>query len=466
MVFSSAIFLFAFLPLVYLLTRLTKNLRLQNLLLALASLVFYAFGQLQYLPLFLASVVVNYLAGLLLSGRFAQSRIVLATAVVLNLAVLGVFKYTDFLLSNLSAALGTALPLTGIVLPIGISFFTFQGLSYVIDTYREPENGTRDFLKLLLYIAFFPQLIAGPIVKYHDIAAQIDARVMTLEESAAGIRRFIRGLAKKLLIADTAGFIVDAAYATISGTPDTRLMWLGAVCYTLQIYYDFSGYSDMAIGMGHMFGFTIRENFLFPYGSSSIKEFWRKWHVSLSTWFKEYLYIPLGGNRKGRARAALNRFLVFLCTGIWHGANWTFIFWGLAHGLLSSAEDWGLIPVKKLEKKRWGKALCRVYTMLCVMLLFAIFRADSLSDGFRLIGALFAGSFTAEGSLLLARLLSPAAVFTLVLALLLAGNLVPMLRERVKLPETLANGLCLLLLCLCILCLAKGGFHPFIYFQF
>ena len=466
MVFSSAIFLFAFLPLCFLLTRLTKNLRLQNLLLALSSLVFYAFGQLQYLPLFLGSVVVNYLAGRLLSGRFARSRAVLSIAVVLNLGVLAVYKYTDFVLSNLNAALGTAFPMTGILLPIGISFFTFQGLSYVIDTYREPENGTRDFLKLLLYISFFPQLIAGPIVKYHDIAAQIDQRVTTPEETAAGIRRFIRGLAKKLLIADAAAILVDAAYATLSGTPDTRLMWLGAACYTLQIYYDFSGYSDMAIGMGHMFGFTIRENFLFPYGSSSIKEFWRKWHVSLSTWFKEYLYIPLGGNRKGRARAALNRFLVFLCTGIWHGANWTFIFWGLAHGLLSSAEDWGLIPVKKLEKTAWGKLLCRIYTMLCVMLLFAIFRADSLADGFRLIGALFTGTITAEGSLLLARLLSPAAVFLLILARLLSGNLVPRLRERVKLPEPLADLLSLLLLGLCVLCLTKGGFHPFIYFQF
>ena len=466
MVFSSAVFLFAFLPLCFLLTRVTKNLRLQNLMLALCSLLFYAFGQLQYLPLFLASVVVNYLAGRLLSGRLARSKAVLSIAVVLNLSVLAVYKYTDFVLSNLNTALGTAFPMTGILLPIGISFFTFQGLSYVIDTYREPENGTRDFLKLLLYISFFPQLIAGPIVKYHDIAAQIDERTTSPEETAAGIRRFIRGLAKKLLIADTAATLVDAAYATLSGTPDTRLMWLGAACYTLQIYYDFSGYSDMAIGMGHMFGFTIRENFLFPYGSSSIKEFWRRWHVSLSTWFKEYLYIPLGGNRKGRARAALNRFLVFLCTGIWHGANWTFVFWGLAHGLLSSAEDWGLIPVKKLEKKPWGKALCRVYTMLCVMLLFAIFRADSLADGFKLIGALFTGTVTAEGSLLLARLLSPAAVFLLVLALLLSGNLVPTLRERVKLPEPLADLLSLLLLCLCILCLAKGGFHPFIYFQF
>ena len=466
MVFSSAIFLFVFLPAVFLLSRLTKRQRTQNLLLALSSLVFYAFGQLQYLPLFFGSVLVNYLAGLLLTGRFRRSRAVLAAAVLLNLGVLGVFKYTDFALSNLNAALGLSLPMTGIVLPIGISFFTFQGLSYVIDTYRDPEAGTRDFLKLLLYIAFFPQLIAGPIVKYHDIAAQIDARVCTPEQSAAGLRRFIRGLGKKLLIADTVGYIADAAYAALSGTPDSRLMWLGAMCYTLQIYYDFSGYSDMAIGMGRMFGFTIRENFLFPYGAASIREFWRKWHVSLSTWFKEYLYIPLGGNRRGRARAALNRFAVFLCTGIWHGANWTFVFWGLAHGLLSSAEDWGLIPVKRLEKNPWGRALCRVYTMLCVTLLFAIFRADSLSDGFRLIAALFSGVTTAEAGLLLVRLLTPAALLTIAVAVLCAGSLVPRLRERVRLPEALADALSLGLLALCILCLSRGGFHPFIYFQF
>ena len=466
MVFSSAIFLFAFLPLVYLLTRLTKNLRVQNLLLALASLVFYAFGQLQYVPLFLASVLVNYICGALLTGRMARSKAVLSVAVVLNLGVLGIFKYTDFVLQNLNAALSLSLPMTGIVLPIGISFFTFQGLSYVIDTYREPERGTRDFLKLLLYIAFFPQLIAGPIVKYHDISEQIDSRLLTPERSAMGIRRFIRGLAKKLLIADTVGYIADAAYATLSGMPDSRLMWLGAICYTLQIYYDFSGYSDMAIGMGHMFGFEIRENFLFPYGAGSIKEFWRRWHVSLSTWFKEYLYIPLGGNRKGRARAALNRFIVFFCTGVWHGANWTFVFWGLAHGLLSSAEDWGLIPTKKLQKSAWGRVVCRVYTLLCVTLLFAIFRADSLSDGFRLIAALFTGTVTTEGSLLLARLLSPAAILSILLAALLAGNLVPKLRARVKLPEPLADALSLVLLVLCVLCLARGGFHPFIYFQF
>ncbi len=395
MVFSSAIFLFVFLPLVFLLTRLTKrSIRLQNLLLALASLVFYAFGQLQYVPLFLASVLINYLSGVLLTGRFARSKAVLAVSVVLNLGILGVFKYTDFILHNLNAALGTASPMTAILLPIGLSFFTFQGLSYVIDVYREPESGTRDYLKLLLYLSFFPQLIAGPIVKYHDISAQIDSRVLTPEESAAGIRRFIRGLAKKLLIADSVGYLADAAYATLSGTPDSRVMWLGAVCYTLQIYYDFSGYSDMAIGMGHMFGFTIRENFLFPYGASSLRDFWRRWHVSLSTWFREYLYIPLGGNRRGRARAALNRFAVFLCTGIWHGANWTFLVWGAMHGLCLIAER----PLRSIHlfdrvENRAGRAVIRllniVKTFAVVTVLWSIFRAPSFGALRNLYSALY-----------------------------------------------------------------------------
>lgn len=467
MVFSSAIFLFVFLPLVFLLYRLCPGQRAKNALLAAASLVFYAFGQLQYVPLFLASIVINYLSGLLLCTRYPRSKAVLALSVILNLGILAVFKYTDFVLSNINALTGADLPMTGIVLPIGISFFTFQGMSYVIDTYRRPEDGTRDFLKLLLYISFFPQLIAGPIVKYHDISQQIDSRVTSPEESAAGIRRFVRGLGKKLLLADTVGYIADAAYTALAaGTTDARLMWLGAVCYTLQIYYDFSGYSDMAIGMGHMFGFTILENFRFPYGADSIREFWRRWHVSLSTWFREYLYIPLGGNRKGRARAAFNRFVVFFCTGIWHGANWTFVFWGLGHGLLSSAEDLGIIPVKKLERSAAGRALCRVYTLLMVVLLFAVFRADSLSQGFALIAALFTGGVSPAGSLLLARLLSPAAVLAILIAVLCAGNLVPRLREKISLPAPAANGLSLALLVLCVLCLSRGGFHPFIYFQF
>lgn len=273
MVFSSAIFLFAFLPAVFIIYRLLPGIRSRNVFLALSSLVFYAFGQLVYLPLFLASILINYISGLLLSGKFRRSRLILTLAVVLNLGILCVFKYTDFLIGNINSLFGTAIPLTGIVLPIGISFFTFQGLSYTIDVYREPECGTRDFTKLLLYISFFPQLIAGPIVKYHDVAAQIDSRRCTRDETEAGIRRFIVGLAKKVLISNAAGYVVDKVFSNCLYAAcglDWRLAWLAGICYTLQIYFDFSGYSDMAIGLGHMFGFTFKENFDFPYASTSM----------------------------------------------------------------------------------------------------------------------------------------------------------------------------------------------------
>ena len=244
MVFSSAVFLFCFLPVVFLLYRLPFGIRYRNALLAAASLVFYAFGQLHYVPLFLLSVLINYLAGVLLSGRCRRSRLVLAIAVILNLGILAIFKYTDFLLSNLNAVTGASLPLPGLELPIGISFFTFQGLSYTIDTYRNPEAGTRNFGKLMLYISFFPQLIAGPIVRWGEISSQIDNRSCTTEQAAYGVRRFLFGLAKKLLLADSVGYLADAVFSAGSG--DFRLAWLGGICYTLQIYFDFSGYSDMA----------------------------------------------------------------------------------------------------------------------------------------------------------------------------------------------------------------------------
>ena len=458
MVFSSPVFLFAFLPLVFLLERLCPSLRLKNAVLAGASLVFYAFGQLVFLPLFLGSVLLNYLAGLGLMRLQKGRRALLALAVVLNLLLLGVFKYGDFLLQNLGQQ-----PL-GILLPIGISFFTFQGMSYVIDVYREPESGTADFGKLLLYLAFFPQLIAGPIVKYHDIADQIDHRQTDPVTTEEGLRRFIRGLGKKLLIADVVGKIADAVFT--GGTADLRLAWLAALCYTLQIYYDFSAYSDMAIGMGHMFGFTLRENFLHPYAALSIRDFWRRWHVSLSSWFKEYLYIPLGGNRRGKLRTALNRLLVFLCTGFWHGANWTFVVWGLGHGLLSSLE--GALPLPKLQDKPLGRLLGRIYTLLAVMLLFVVFRAESLSAAGEMLGAMFAGSFTAAGSVELIRLLQPSALLALGLAILFAGGLRERLYARLRAPvfRHLARTGSLVLLFLCILSLSTGGFHPFLYFQF
>ena len=468
MVFSSAIFLFCFLPAVFLLYRLPFGRRWQNALLACASLVFYAFGNLHYVPLFLLSVLLNYATGLLLGGRLQRSKPLIALNIVLNLGILCVFKYTDFLIGNANALFGLTLKPVGLILPIGISFYTFQGLSYTIDVYRKPEEYSRSFLKLLLYISFFPQLIAGPIVRWGDIAAQIDERVCTPEKTSAGIRRFLVGLGKKLLLADTAAIAADAVFA--ASLPDARLAWLGGICYSLQIYFDFSGYSDMAIGMGRMFGFSLKENFLFPYTADSICDFWRKWHISLSTWFREYLYIPLGGSRCSRARAALNRLIVFFCTGLWHGANWTFVLWGLGHGLLSSLEGSGIIPVERLQKSIPGRILCRVYTLLSVMLLFTLFRADTVAQGFTMIAAMFRFQALPEGANLLARLSSPAMCAVLTAALVtalspLGGRIHAFLTEdREK--ELVPDLCCLLLMVLSVLSLAQSGFHPFIYFQF
>ena len=476
MVFSSAVFLFAFLPAVLIGYRLLPGIRAKNAWLAVSSLVFYAFGQLVYVPLFVGSVAVNYAMGLWLSREGRRRGAVVALAVALNLGVLAVFKYTDFILGNLNSLFGLSIPLPGIELPIGISFFTFQGMSYVIDVYRDRSSGSRSFGRVLLYIALFPQLIAGPIVKYHDIAAQIDARACSSEDVAAGVSRFILGLFKKLLLANTAGLVADRVFNELlpAGALDWRLAWLGGICYTLQIYFDFGGYSDMAIGMGHMFGFTIKENFNYPYAALTMRDFWRRWHISLSTWFREYLYIPLGGNRKGRGRTLLNRMLVFLCTGIWHGANWTFVLWGLLHGGLTCLEDAGLIPTEKLRRSRPGRALLRVYTLLSVTLLFVLFRADSIGDAGAMIAAMFSAPSTATGSYLLHSLLPAANCLLLALAVLAAFGAGPKLMELGRaLPERartlglhLGRALSLALLALAILNLSFGGFNPFIYFQF
>ena len=468
MVFSSAIFLFCFLPVVFLLYQLPFGRRWQNLLLAAASLLFYAFGNLNYVPLFLCSILLNYVTGLLLGRRFLRSRIVISINILLNLAILCAYKYTDFIIGNVNSLFGLQLQPVGLILPIGISFFTFQGLSYTIDVYRSPEEYSPGFLKLLLYISFFPQLIAGPIVRWGDISAQIDNRLCTAERTSAGIRRFIVGLSKKLLLADAVAIAVDAVFS--AAVVDSRLAWLGGICYTLQIYYDFSGYSDMAIGMGKMFGFNIKENFLFPYTAVSIRDFWRRWHISLSSWFREYLYFPLGGNRKGRLRATLNRLIVFFCTGLWHGANWTFVLWGLGHGLLSSLEGIGILPIDRLQKSVPGKIVCRLYTMLSVMLLFTLFRANTLTQGFGMIGAMFSFQAQPAADLLLAKLSSPSMIVICCAALFLsldrAGRFVHQWLTAEGAKELIPDLCCLLLLVLSTMSLAQSGFHPFIYFQF
>jgi len=469
MVFGSPIFLFCFLPAVYIVYRVLPGIRTRNGWLAIASLVFYSFGQPVYLPLLLMSVGMNYLFGLLLMSPAGRGkRWPAACAVVGNLLLLGTFKYLDFFTGILNALLGLDLPLPGLTLPIGISFFTFQGLSYALDVSRDPDSGTRGFGKLVLYISFFPQLIAGPIIKYHDVALQIDRRELTPELTLTGLRRFIAGFAKKLLLANTAGRVADSVFALTVGALDLRLAWLGAVCYTLQIYFDFSGYSDMAIGLGRMFGFTFQENFNLPYAAKSIKEFWRRWHISLSSWFRDYLYIPLGGNRKGKARTMLNKFVVFFSTGLWHGANWTFVLWGLWHGLFSTLEDADVIP-KRLQKS----AFAHLYTMLVVVLGFTLFRADNLAGAWLMLSQMFTGfDFAPAHTLTLISLLDRRTVFFLIAGALLAAGLPQRLAERLSRPapdsacQWIGAGAYALLFAACVLNLSSTSFNPFIYFQF
>ena len=466
MVFSSAIFLFLFLPVTVLLYRLAPGMRTKNGLLILVSLLFYAFGRLSYLPLLLFSVICNYLAGRWVARLGKGRRAGLVLAIAVNLGLLGCFKYLDFFLENWNRLTGMTIPLTGIVLPIGISFFTFQGMSYVIDVYRHQESGTKSFAKVLLYISFFPQLVAGPIVKYLDISDQIDHRVCTPEKTASGILRFICGLSKKLLLANLLGQAADTVYGLSAGQLDARLAWLGAICYTLQIYFDFSGYSDMAVGLGRMFGFRFLENFNHPYIASSMKEFWRRWHISLSSWFRDYLYIPLGGNRKGVWRARANRMLVFLCTGLWHGANWTFVLWGLWHGLFLFLED--LLP----KGKKRHPVLSHVYSLLVIIPGFVLFRADNLAQAGTMFRAMFTGwAWTAESTAILRNLLSPMTIAALAAAAVLSLPVVETARNRLpERPKAVFNALLrpisILLLVLCILSLAASSYNPFIYFQF
>ncbi len=476
MVFSSAIFLFVFLPVTFIVYRIVPGIRLKNLILTIASLIFYSFGQPLYIILLLASVTCNYLAGVILSIAESRRGVVIGAAVAVNVALLAVFKYADFAINNINGIFGTDLAPTGITLPIGISFYTFQGMSYIIDVYRDKAMGTKNYLKLLLYISLFPQLIAGPIVKYHDVASQIDNRSCSMQMTAEGIRRFIIGLSKKLLFANTMGEIADAVYALDASQLDFRIAWLGAICYTLQIYFDFSGYSDMAIGLGRMFGFRFLENFNYPYRSSTIKEFWRRWHISLSSWFRDYLYIPLGGSYCSRAKTMRNKLIVFFTTGLWHGADWTFILWGMWHGLFSVLEESRFFPAGKLS----GRITGRIYTMIVVILGFVLFRAATLTQAGEIFVQMFTGfSFTAEKDLILSGILTRTNVAAMLFAIILSIDILPAIRRGSGYADIESKGtrlrpVCeyvsyiaiLPLLLLDIMNLTSTTFNPFIYFQF
>lgn len=461
MVFSSVVFLFVFLPVVFLLYSLLPSLRLKNLFLVFASLVFYAYGEPVYVLLMLISSMMNYTLGRLVSGEKKGRRITLALAVILNLGILCAFKYTGFFLENVNILLGLSIPVPRIDMPIGISFFTFQALSYVIDVYRGDVKPQKNYGKVLLYISFFPQLIAGPIVKYHDIEQEIEDRVQTSQGVARGIRRFIIGLSKKVLISNTMGLAADYVFGLSSQGLNIASAWIGAISYALQIYYDFGGYSDMAIGLGEMFGFHFRENFQYPYYADSVQDFWRRWHISLSTWFKEYLYIPLGGNRKGKGRTYLNRIIVFFCTGLWHGAQWTFVVWGLVHGAFLILED-TVLPIKKC-KIRW---LRQFYAVLEAVLAFVIFRAESMAQAGRMFGMMFTGvEFTPENVSNCVSILNPLYLVTLIFGLVCAVPVKKKLEHSEGL-QRLSYVICMGLLALCICRLSADAYNPFIYFRF
>lgn len=478
MVFSSSVFLFLFLPAVFGLYCLIPERHFRNALLIAASLAFYAFGEPFVVFLMLLSILCNYLLGLMMTKSSAGIRRAgLVLAVVWNLGLLGVFKYAGFLAELLCRVPGITVPVPQIPLPIGISFFTFQAMSYVIDAYRGEIQVQKNPFRLLLYITLFPQLIAGPIVKYKDIEQQLAERPMNPVQTAEGIRRFIFGLAKKMLIADTVSQVANLAFSLDSRELTCPLAWLGAICYTMQIYFDFSGYSDMAIGLGQMFGFTFRENFNYPYCSASVTEFWRRWHISVSTWFKEYLYIPLGGNRKGKSRTLLNKWIVFFCTGLWHGAAVTFVVWGLLNGALLMLEGFGIIPVKRMEKNAALRFVSRLYTMLMVVLCFTVFRAESMGQAWEFYRSMFGCSEAGvqaqmvSGSIFLMQM-TPAFLITICIALVAAMPVKPWLVKKLAdhpakpAAEVLSYVLSVGLLALCMMQLAAGAYSPFIYLNF
>lgn len=471
MVFSSIVFLCILLPVVLILHTVVPNKTFRNILLLVASLLFYSFGEPVYVFLMIISALLNYIFALVIAKNHSKG--ILALAVAVNIGILCVFKYTGFIVTNLNQAFVLEISIPAIALPIGISFFTFQALSYVIDVYRDQVDVQKNYAKLLLYISFFPQLIAGPIVRYKDIANEIESREVNLNKISYGMRRFIAGLAKKVLIANTMGAVADNIFNSGASNINIVAAWIGAIAYLMQIYYDFSGYSDMAIGLGKMFGFTFKENFNHPYISSSVQDFWRRWHISLSSWFKDYVYIPLGGNRKGKARTILNRIIVFFLTGLWHGANWTFVVWGLYHGLFLLLEA----AVPKLQKL--PKVIAQIYTLLAVTLGFVVFRADNISEGAIFISKMFAGfDFSASTMSFAIQNLTPLFIIMLIVAIVCCGPLsnitskVSMLENKETLTtkekavDVITFVLAFVLLTWCIIRLAGSSYNPFIYFRF
>lgn len=479
MIFSSTIFLFIFLPVVLLLYYIIpkKFLTVKNILLLCASLFFYAWGEPVIIIVMLVSIFANYLFGLWIDKAKKtsdfQKRLSIIVTVIFNIGLLGYFKYFNFFVKNINGIFGTEFT-SQIALPIGISFFTFQIMSYSIDVYFGNVKPQKQLFNLALYISFFPQLIAGPIVRYIDIEKQLEERSYNLGQIASGAQRFIIGLSKKILIANQVSIFADHAFNATSLT--SVMAWVGAICYALQIYFDFSGYSDMAIGLGKMFGFEFLENFNYPYISNSVQNFWRRWHISLSSWFRDYLYIPLGGNRKGTFRTYINLLIVFAVTGLWHGASWSFVIWGLYHGVFLMLERgiWGKV-LKKLPY-----ALTWLYSMIVVLIGWVIFRAEEMGKALEYIKSMF--SFSTGGLAITLANLDIAIVIAIAGGIIASAPIVLYIKkklfgdenhfacENLPLPKQIASYAsiagCICMLVMSIIFLTGSDFNPFLYFRF
>lgn len=470
MLFASTVFIFAFLPAVLLLyyVVLKKFRTAQNILLLVASLLFYAWGEPKYVLIMVLSIIVNYLFGLLVDkfrASKAKSGLVITLTVAFNLGVLYIFKYLMFTIENINSIAGLHLSVPNIVLPIGISFFTFQAMSYVIDVYREKGEAQKNPLNVGLYISFFPQLIAGPIVRYETVAYQIKHREESFEKFSEGVCRFIIGLAKKVLLANTMAVVADYAFDMPNSELTVVMAWVGAIAYTFQIFFDFGGYSDMAIGLGKMFGFDFLENFDYPYISLSVSEFWRRWHMSLGTWFRDYVYFPLGGSRvKSKARLVFNLFVVWSLTGIWHGANWTFLCWGLMYFVLLTIEK--LIGWEKKYPDKM-KILRRIYTLFFVVMGWVLFRAESIGDAGAYFATMFGGGNLIDDSTIYYALNY---LVYFVIAILVSTPIFKNISAKVNgnNPAIVAFstvGLFVLLV-VSVSYIVKGAYNPFIYFNF
>jgi len=465
MVFSSITFLYFFLPVVLVLYFITPN-KYRNYILLPASLFFYFCGEPKYTLLLIISIIINYFHGILIEKHRGTkiAEYVLVSSIVFNLLLLGIFKYLNFLISNISHMFNVDIEFAKIALPIGISFYTFQAMSYVIDVYRGEVKAQKKLLNLALYISLFPQLIAGPIVRYKTIDSELNDRSYSFDDFAYGVKRFVVGLAKKVLLANSLGELWK--FAMYTEQPSVLFYWLGAIGFTLQIYFDFSAYSDMAIGLGRIFGFHFLENFNYPYISKSITEFWRRWHISLGTWFRDYLYIPLGGNKTTKSKWLRNIFIVWFCTGFWHGADWNFILWGIGFGVILAAEK--LFLLNFLEKI--PSLFSHVYTLVIIIFSFVVFNSSNITDAAQymkgMLGLLYIPVFSKEALYYLD------SYKVLIILAIICSTPIPLLiakktsKDNKPLSAILEPIIYVVLLIVITGFLIDSSFNPFLYFRF